>query len=237
MRALRCGALMNARGVSLKELVISLALGGICMLVLLTLCGLESDVSADIRASSDMVQAIQDARLSLLAPNGCTLNLAGQSLDPAQPAGSTVSELRVFNSSGTLRQTVARAGGTSGGLAFDEIRVKPLAQIDLSVVTAQVEFSSRKLSGFKTALSLRPIGILAQVRGGRIQKCWVRKDERMLVKNSVCKAISGGALNGVGTSGCELVNGQWFSDVRRRRRVARREPACPVGRTAPKTVE
>lgn len=202
----------NHSGFSLIELVIANGAFAVIILIAVSLWMLTGNRHMEGMTSLESNELVDEVRLNLFSPEQCTANFAGVALDMSNPQGVEVTQVKRLTGP-TATEVFLTKGASARGLVVDNMRIFPVEQISILHLQANFEIKMSRTGSGKISLAPKNIGVLAQVQGGKIQKCWLKQKSDRLTANQMCRTISGGALNEYDerTGTCILTNGQWFT--------------------------
>lgn len=219
---------MIRNGFSLLELVISQATLMVVILAFAGLWAMSQQGVASAHLSSDLALKMQEVREALKRQASCGANLADVDLSLTNPNGTSVRRLAFFTS-GALEREILSMDQVIDGHQVLEMRLRPVAQVDTAQISSVLEITFQRSGMLGPTSARRSVGVLSQVRQGKVQACRLLQDGNLSAGKQICLALSDGALDVYDplADECTLLNGSWIAGA------TPYSASCPAGFTLP----
>lgn len=196
---------VKAKGFSLLEMVISLAVISCLVLILSYFSQNVFMVFGNIEKTKAMTEVMEQLRFTLASGEQCSLNLKDLPFDVANTAGIPIPRLSTFDNNTKLRQSDIVVSSEA-----QKILLIPVSQVNTGLISANLQINFQPRSAGSAAAVSRVLPIVVRVQQGNIQECWLRKDRAQVEVSQLCITLTGGALDMLVGMKCELANGKWF---------------------------
>jgi hypothetical protein len=201
-------------GMSLVELIVAMGLGAVVLTTLGILATSTFGMFDHVEKVSMIGDTFEELKATLRGKNQCTKNLKDVALVMTNQAGASVNKIQSYDQNlTTVISTVLEKNKEDHGLLVKDIRLRPMIQVDSSLMVAKLEITFHKIArGNGLADIVRTIPLYARTQSGKVIECWSRQDSGMADASQICKIISNGALDVFDdqTKKCKSGNGQWY---------------------------
>lgn len=222
---------MKNRGFSMLELVISQATLMVVILAFAGLWAVSQQGIASARLNTDLALKVQEVRDALKRETACSANFNNIDLSLTNTTGAPVPRVAFVTPAGALEKDIVSTGQVVDGHRVTDMRLRPIAQVDGAQISAVIEMTFQRSGMLGPATVIRSVGVLAQVRQGKVQKCRLLQDGALSAGKRLCVALTDGALNDYDPvrDECTLMNGKWIMGN------TIYQAYCPAGFDLPKT--
>lgn len=181
----------DARGFTVIEMVVGLALSGLTLAALIQLFAYFSTQHSRHQALSETADLIQETKLGLQIANVCTLNFRGRPFRSDSSTSLIFNDLRAFDAAGSERGSLIHVGSGHALQRVSNLAIVAVSPLKSDLVAAElrVSFDRSQLLNFASDRTIS-LTVRLNSNGNRIDSCWVRTPRGSVTDDKICDALS-----------------------------------------------